>query len=619
MANELVNLQTNENVVTENIKLYFGDCLEKLSLVEDNSVDLILCDLPYGSTKCKWDTIVDIDKLWIHYKRVIKKPHGVILLFGQQPFTSKLVSSNYNWFKYNLIWKKNKTTQFLLANYRPMKCTEDICVFSPGGAAPASRAKGNMTYNPQGLIEVEIKKKNSEKRIGKMLNQAHHLGPNNKLISNTEYTQKFTNYPNELIDFPIESNTSHETQKPVKLIEHLIKTYSNENGLVLDNTMGSGTTGVGCVNTNRKFIGIEIEEKYFKLSKHRIKTNFQTSMDTLNSILETKTVIEVAKELSISKSTINRWIELNNIPSSYTFDLLKLNNEKIDYTIYSSSSKDQFFTKEETAKKCYKMFDEVMEQYNETVSEYTFIEPSAGDGTFLKVLPKDDTISLDIEPRHEKIKQQDFLEWKPLEDKKYIVFGNPPFGLRGNLALRFINHSNKFSDFVCFILPQLFESDGKGVPRKRVKGYNLLLSKKLEDTMFYNPDNEDMKINVVFQIWSKYHMNDKYRIKDTTNEDIKVYSLSDGGTAASTRNKNMLHKCDTYLPSTCFGEENMKAYSKFDDLPGKKGYGVVFSKDKKEMVEKSKKIKWKQVSFLSTNSALNLRTSTIIEQFTKKE
>jgi site-specific DNA-methyltransferase (adenine-specific) len=208
--------------------------------------------------------------------RVLIKPTGVVVLFGQQPFTSRLISSNYKWFKYNFIWKKNKTTQFLLANYRPMKCTEDICVFSPGGAAAASRHKGNMTYNPQGLVPVEIKKKNSQKRIGKMLNQAHHLGPNNKLIGNSEYTQKFTNYPIELIEFDIESTTIHETQKPVKLIEYLIKTYSNEGNMVLDNTMGSGTTGVGCVNTNRKFIGIEIEQKYFDLSCDRLKKLFVT-------------------------------------------------------------------------------------------------------------------------------------------------------------------------------------------------------------------------------------------------------------------------------------------------------------------------------------------------------
>ena len=269
MMKEVEELST-EDVISDNIILYYGNCIEKMSLIEDDSVDLILCDLPYGTTKCKWDTIINLDELWKHYKRIIKKPSGVILLFGQQPFTSMLVSSNYEWFKYNIIWKKNKTTQFLLANYRPMKCTEDICVFSKGGAAAASIKTGNMTYNPQGLEPVNIKKRNSEKRIGKMLNQSHHLGPNNKLISETEYTQKFTNYPNELIEFDIEYDTIHETQKPVKLMEYLIKTYSNEGNVVLDNTMGSGTTGIGCVNTNRKFIGIELEKKYFKLAKYRI-------------------------------------------------------------------------------------------------------------------------------------------------------------------------------------------------------------------------------------------------------------------------------------------------------------------------------------------------------------
>ena len=124
---------------SENYSLLHGNCLERMKEIPDDSVDLVLCDLPYGTTKCKWDTVIDIKELWGEYRRIIKKPSGVILLFGQQPFTSLLVSSNYDWFKYNIIWKKNKTTQFLLANYRPMKCTEDICVFSMGGAAAASK------------------------------------------------------------------------------------------------------------------------------------------------------------------------------------------------------------------------------------------------------------------------------------------------------------------------------------------------------------------------------------------------------------------------------------------------------------------------------------------------
>ena len=267
---EEIESQELTDFKSDRVTLLHGDCLDRMKEIKDESVNLILCDLPYGSTKCKWDTIIDIDKLWKEYERIIKKPSGVILLFGQQPFTSMLISSRYEWFKYNLIWKKNKTTQYLLANYRPMKCTEDICVFSKGGAAAASRYKGNMTYNPQGLQAVNIKKKNSKRRIGKMLNKPHHLGPNNKLVGDSEYCQKFTNYPNEILEFDIESNTIHETQKPVKLIEHLIKTYSNEGEVVLDNTMGSGTTGLGCVNTGRNFIGIEIKDIYFKLSKHRI-------------------------------------------------------------------------------------------------------------------------------------------------------------------------------------------------------------------------------------------------------------------------------------------------------------------------------------------------------------
>jgi len=273
LENELKENSVESTAIIElenNIKIMNGDCLELMKTIPDNTVHLILCDLPYGTTKCKWDSVIDTDKLWKEYKRILIKPTGVVVLFGQQPFTTKLISANYDWFKYNIIWKKNKTTQYLLANYRPMKCTEDICVFSPGGAAAASRHKGNMTYNPQNLVPVNIVKKNSEKRIGKMLNQIHHLGPNNKLTSDTEYKQSFTNYPTELIEFDIEYDTIHETQKPIKLIEYLIKTYSNEGDLVLDNAMGSGTTGIGCINTNRKFIGIELEKKYFDLSHQRI-------------------------------------------------------------------------------------------------------------------------------------------------------------------------------------------------------------------------------------------------------------------------------------------------------------------------------------------------------------
>lgn len=276
------------------INLLHGDCLVEMKKIEDNSVDLILCDLPYGTTDrsgvekkngnnrlLKWDTVIPLESLWLEYKRVLK-PKGVVVLTADQPFTSKLIMSNIEWFKYEWIWKKKKTTGFLLANYRPMKQTEDVIVFSPAHAAAASRYGGNMTYNPQGLIEKKVKKKNDPNRLGKFLHNPEHMGKGNKLLHETEYEQKFTNYPSEIIEFGLDRNVVHETQKPVALMEYLIRTYSNEGEIVLDNCMGSGTTGVACINTNRKFIGIEKKDEYYDAAKKRISISEQENRNSLN-------------------------------------------------------------------------------------------------------------------------------------------------------------------------------------------------------------------------------------------------------------------------------------------------------------------------------------------------
>ena len=263
-----------------NVDLHHGDCLEVMSSIPDGSVDLILADLPYGTTDrsgkkgsriFKWDSVLALDKLWDHYKRVLK-PNGTVVLTADQPFTSQLVLSNLDWFKYEWIWKKSRTTGFFTANYRPMKCTEDVLVFSEGGAAAASdkSGRGNMTYNPQGLIEKRVKKRNSRKRLGKLLGNEEFVGKNNKMLGNSEYEQKFTNYPNEILEFAIETGTIHPTQKPVTLMEYLIRTYSNEGETVLDNVMGSGTTGVAAVRSGRSFIGIELEEEFFTVAEERI-------------------------------------------------------------------------------------------------------------------------------------------------------------------------------------------------------------------------------------------------------------------------------------------------------------------------------------------------------------
>jgi len=333
----------------------------------------------------------------------------------------------------------------------------------------------------------------------------------------------------------------------------------------------------------------------------------------IDKLLKTHSLQFLAKELNLAPGTITRWIELGDIPKNYEFDILKLSNIKINYSNYSTKEKDQFFTPYETAQHCFQIFIETINNYGEDYTNFKYIEPSAGDGSFLKVLPND-TISMDIEPRHPSVINYDYLDWKPSDNNKYVVFGNPPFGLRGHMALKFINHSYKFADYVCFILPQLFESDGKGVPRKRVIGYNLIHSVKIQSN-FYEPDGNIIKINTIFQIWSKHHKNEMYDIKDYTNENMKIYSMSDGGTVSSTRNKAMIGKCDIYIPSTCFGKENMKCYSNFEDLPGKKGYGIVFNTDKQNMITKALDIEWHNIAFLSTNSAYNLRSSQIYSLF----
>ena len=281
-------------------ELYCGDCLVEMDQVADGSVDLILCDLPYGTTDRKgisdkgdnrvlsWDTIIPLDKLWEQYRRVLK-PSGAVVLTADQPFTSQLVLSNLEWFKYEWIWKKRKVTGFLHANARPMKETEDILVFSPMGASGGSvKVNKNMTYNPQGLIEKRVKKKNNAKRLGKFLHQPEHMGEGNKLLHETEYEQKWTNYPSEIIEFGLDRNVIHPTQKPVALMEYLIKTYSNEGETVLDNCMGSGTTGVACKKTNRNFIGIEKDTEYFTQAKERIEsvTVEQVSQNPLQVAME---------------------------------------------------------------------------------------------------------------------------------------------------------------------------------------------------------------------------------------------------------------------------------------------------------------------------------------------
>jgi len=234
------------------INLMQGDCLERMKEIPDGSVDMILTDPPYGTTACKWDSIIDFDLMWEQLNRIIK-PNGAVVLFGSEPFSSALRMSNIKRYKYDWKWEKSKPSGHLNAKKQPMRLYEDIAVFY----------KTQCIYNPQGLIPAKQKKI----CVGKD-DRSSVFGKEKDFI-----TSAHTNYPRNKISVKnIWGNNIHPTQKPVALMEYLIKTYTNENETVLDFTMGSGTTGVACVNTNRDFIGIELDETYFSIAKERIES-----------------------------------------------------------------------------------------------------------------------------------------------------------------------------------------------------------------------------------------------------------------------------------------------------------------------------------------------------------
>ena len=234
-------------------KLILGDCLDELPKIFDKNIDLVLTDPPYGTTQCKWDSVIPFEPMWNQLKRVIKD-NGCIALFGSEPFSSYLRTSNIKWFKYDWVWNKVRPVGVHVCKYRPMSKNENISIFG----------KGKITFYPQMIDRKKLRK--GSKEYGRTNIIGGKLG--NKKIK--IYTKK---YPTTILEFSNASNKGriHPTQKPVALLEYLIKTYTNENDTVLDFTMGSGSTGVACKNLNRNFIGIEKDEKYFGIAKQRIE------------------------------------------------------------------------------------------------------------------------------------------------------------------------------------------------------------------------------------------------------------------------------------------------------------------------------------------------------------
>ena len=235
---------------TSKYTLMFGDCLERMKEIPSGSVDMILTDPPYGTTACKWDSIIPLELMWEQLKRIIK-PNGVIVMTAAQPFTSRLVMSNPEWFKYDWCWRKPKGTGHLNARRQPMRDKEDVVVF----------CSGQTTYNPQMTIGEPF---------GKKTGIAQQSGVTGK-HGDFRNENKGTRYPKQVLEFGVvERGNVHPTQKPVSLMEYLIKTYTNESETVLDFTMGSGTTGVAALRNGRKFIGIELDKDYFNIAAERI-------------------------------------------------------------------------------------------------------------------------------------------------------------------------------------------------------------------------------------------------------------------------------------------------------------------------------------------------------------
>lgn len=230
-----------------------GDCLELMKGIPDKSVDMILCDLPYGSTACEWDKVIDFEHLWKEYNRIIKV-NGAIVLFAKEPFTSRLIISNLSAFKHKWTWNKKLSGSFHLAKYMPLQITEDITVFTSKGE--------RVNYFPI-MRQGKMRKRGGAKKKHSSMNDGLKYGY-------SSFSDKY--YPTNLLEYTTNrSKLFHPTEKPVELLEYLIKTYTNEGEIVLDNCMGCGSTIIACIKTNRRYIGYELEKEYYEKAKERIE------------------------------------------------------------------------------------------------------------------------------------------------------------------------------------------------------------------------------------------------------------------------------------------------------------------------------------------------------------
>ena len=456
-------------------KIYNEDCLVGMKRIPDGSVDMILCDLPYGTTQCKWDAVIPFDKLWEQYERVIK-PNGAIVLTSAQPFTSFLITSNPKLFKYEWIWEKTISSGQLNVSHQPLRAHESVLVFY---------AK-KPTYNEQ-LVSGEpysVKRKvNFEgPGYGAQLESSK---------ENTGYRHARTvlKVPNPRI------KGGHPTQKPAALFEYLIKTYTNPGETVLDNCIGSGTTAVAALNTGRKFIGFEKDPKYHASAAARVES-----------------------------ITLNQARQVNN-PS-----LLWRGGKKFPINT-KSRDLDQFYTQPRVAQQCMDYLATVMALTDSDL----YLEPSAGKGAFYDLAPSSRRVGLDMDPQHADVIKQDYLTYDASNlkcDGKFIVIGNPPFGKNSSLAVKFFNKSAEFADCIAFILPRTFKK--VSLLPKLDKHFHLIGELDLPwDSFEY--DGMPYSVPCVFQVWQKSSTERVDAKPALTHSDFKFVTSTDSADFAVRR------------------------------------------------------------------------------------
>lgn len=333
------------------------------------------------------------------------------------------------------------------------------------------------------------------------------------------------------------------------------------------------------------------------------KTNDTQMRQIFDRVLQKKPVEEIAQHIGLHTATVRRWLKTGP-PTAYLDDFTRLLSG-------TGQAVDRFYTKPEAARWCTDRFHQATANTGMDLRQHWFVEPSAGRRAFYDLMPSRRRIGIDIDSAAEGrgLIRADYLTWLPTPGD-YVVLGNPPFGLRGHLALQFINHSAVFAAAVGFVLPQSFVSTGKGAPAKRVnKTMKKIFAAPMPTRSFVSPSGETLNINTIFAVWKKRDGSERQPPERTCDTFVKIFSLSDGGTPQSTRNQKMIGRCDVYLPSTCF--EGMRAYKNFHNLPHRRGYGITALREQENIITLLTSTDWETIAFRSTNGALNLRADLI--------